>query len=79
MKPLKWITLQYYVDVDTGEAIPKKLAETEYIILRKQIYNEKTQYNKLSEKVGGIYNTAGVRHITYECTREGSQRRLSFD
>lgn len=79
MKPLKWISFTYYVDLETGEAIPKAVALKDYLIIRKEIYNEKTQYNKLSGKVGGLAGFAGVKHITYHCTRNGVQGRLAFD
>lgn len=79
MKKLHWITISYYVDIDTGEQITQHLARKFYVITKKEIHKQNTAYVKQHEKVVGLYNYEGVTTIINECTRNGKQQRLFDD
>lgn len=68
----KWWKSNIYVDLQTGERITKKNAETNYIIIKKK---KNVTYIKQLNK-NRQYETIGHIEYTNECTRNGKQIKL---
>ena len=67
---IKWFSEVIYVDIDTGEILPKHIAEREYLIIKK------SKHYEFKNEIGrnGNKESYGIIRHHRECKKNGQQR-----